>query len=104
MEEVENFLLHQCQHCQYSPCWWKRHRGIMREWCIYHIGEQEVWDDALAKWCRRQLTREINRRLHGYESNLVKPLPTCMRIGVFRAYFPRRLKIHLWDPQFWDKP
>ena len=103
MEHVEQFVSQLCPHCHHSPCWWKSNKGDLQEWCIYHIGEENVWEDMLAKWCRRQLTREINRRWYGPKSNLLKPLPVCMRIGVFRTYLPFHLKKHLWDPQFWGQ-
>ena len=104
MEEIETYMLDRCPTCQHSPCWWDQNRGDIQQWCIDHIGHDEVWDNMLAKWCRRQVTREVNRRLHGPEANLLQTLPVCWRIGVFRLYLPYHLKIHFWDPIDWGEP
>ena len=103
MEEVEMYLVNRCPICQHSPCWWEQNHDELAQWCIDHIGENEVWDDMLAKWCRHQVTREVNRRLHGPDANLLQTLPVCWRIGVFRLYLPYHIKTHFWDPIFWDE-
>ena len=104
MTEIENYMEKRCATCQHSPCWWDQNRSDIEQWCIDHIGHDEVWEDMLAKWCRRQVTREVNRRLHGPDANLLQTLPICWKIGVFRLYLPYHLKIHFWDPIHWGKP
>ena len=89
-----------CIHCGESPCWWEKNKGKVQNWSDVCLGEEEVFDDDTAAYCRKRVRRYVSYKRWGtWNKGKKRKHPHCIKKGVFLMYLPKDQKELFYDEE-----